>query len=260
MKRVFFVVVVACIAVLVWIAYQFMNINLDQVAPITKRDPTPTLAATKPDAGIRVNNESYAYSLVRVAIASNITLIPNFTDKTDAKTLADANGCRQAISGGFYDKAGKPLGFFFADNRTLGQEIHSTLLNGFFWADTAGSALISTALPDIPYRFALQTGPLLLFNGQTMPLTIENDEHARRMVVGKTTNNQFIFLAVYSGESAYFGPLLSGLPSVVSSISSKDNLGIEDALNLDGGSASAFYSGDTRLSELTPVGSLFCVK
>lgn len=242
--------------------YQYMKAN-KSTTPISEKTLTPSPSptqVTKQEKTVSYNNERFAYSYFIVQNPANLSLIPNFSHPKDAQTLIADNACVSTINGGFYDTAGKPLGFFYANNRTLGQEIHSTLLNGFFWADTYGVALISTELPRIPFRFTLQTGPLLLFNGQTMALTIQNDEHARRMVVGKTTDNHFIFLAVYSRESVYSGPLLSDLPSVVFSISSEENLGIVDALNLDGGSASAFYNGETRLSELTPVGSLFCVK
>jgi uncharacterized protein YigE (DUF2233 family) len=233
-------------------------------ASISSQKIPNTLAptqVTKSEKTISFANETYAYSYIRVASTSDISLIPNFEYKTDIKTLAQSNGCATAINGGFYDSSGKPLGYFFTDNRTFGQQIPSLLVNGYFWVDAAGVAGISTKLPEnIFYRFALQSGPLLIVNNKILPLAINNDEHARRMVVGITSDNQLIFLSVYSGDSVYLGPLLSDLPSAVSFISSKENLGLADALNLDGGSASAFYNADTSLSELTPVGSIFCIK
>lgn len=202
----------------------------------------------------------YSYSHITVATTSAMTLIPNFSEKIDTRSLVDANVCSAAINGGFYDTAAKPLGFFFANNRTFGQETHSTLLNGFFWSGTDGIARISTELTGIPFRFALQTGPLLFWGGKPVPLAIRNDERARRMVVAKSADNHIMFFAVYNGDSVYDGPLLGDLPGIIFDIRTKENLEITEAVNLDGGSASAFYNADTRLSELTPVGSLFCVK
>jgi uncharacterized protein YigE (DUF2233 family) len=249
MKRASIGVVLVCIAVLIWIASQFMSINLRGETTVITEEPTAV-----------PSSEPYTYSLIRVSSASAITLIPNFSEKRDAKSLADDNGCRSAINGGFYDASEKPLGFFFTDNQTLGRYIQSRLVNGYFFATTDGVAHISTELPTVSFQFALQTGPLLVFGGKSMPLSIQNDEPARRMVVAKTINNQIIFFTVYNGNSVYEGPLLGDLPDIVSNISSKENLDIVDAINFDGGSASAFYSGEANLSELTPVGSIFCIK
>lgn len=229
----------------------------DALSPIAA--PTPTIAVQHVPS-VTINNEQFTYSYFIVQLPSDISLIPNFSRPKDVQTLMTENTCTSAVNGGFYDTAGRPLGYFFSNTRTYSAKIVSSLVNGFFWADDSGTALISTALPDIPYRFALQTGPMILFNGQTMVLTIQNDEYARRMVAGKTTDNQFVFLTVYSSDSVFSGPMLSQLPALVADISTKENLDIADAVNLDGGSASAFYSSDTRLSELTPVGSIFCVK
>lgn len=250
MKRFFIILVIACLCIFAWVVFQFAGIKLN-IEPVKfSESPTPTEAPS---------DEHYAYSLISVPSGSHVSLIPNFSGKIGAKTLADENGCTQAVNGGFYDTSGNPLGLFFTDTIEYGTQSQSTLFNGYYWSDASGT-YISTSRPENPYGFALQTGPLLVSDGQRMPLAIRNDEPARRIVVAKTTGNRDVFLAIYSRESVFGGPLLSDLPSVIESISRKNNLGITDALNLDGGSASAFYNGDTGLSELTPVGSVFCVK
>lgn len=214
--------------------------------------PTPT------PAPVTQNADPFTYSLIKPA--GSVRLIPNFTQKRDSGSLIDANGCRAAINGGFYDTDAKPLGFFYTDGTIIGKQIRSALVNGFFAADEQEIPFISAVLPDITYGFALQTGPLLFMNGEKLPLVIQNDEPVRRMVAAKTTDNRIIFITVYNGNSVYEGPRLADLPEIISGINAKENLEISDAVNLDGGSASAFYNGDTRLSELTPVGSLFCIK
>lgn len=245
-----------------WLWMVFLTIlgfvpKTDTLSPVS--NPTPATAVEQ-ISSITVNNEKFAYAYFIAPDSLTISLVPNFSQPKDVQTLMTDNECASAINGGFYDAAGKPLGFFYANTHMYGQKINSSLVNGFFWVETTGTALISTALPDIHYRFALQTGPVILFNGQMMSLAIQNDEHARRMIVGKTVDNDIVFLSVYSADSVFSGPLLSHVPKLVSDISTKENLSIVDALNLDGGSASAFYSNKTRLSELTPVGSIFCVE
>jgi len=157
-----------------------------------------------------------------------------------------------AINGGFYDTANKPLGLFRIGETVLAKQIQSNLLNGFLSDDG-----ITVAVPT--GRFVLQSGPLLIQRGNPLPLKIQNDEHARRMVAAKTGEG-FLFLTVYKEDSVFEGPLLADLPKVIQKINTKENLGIVDAINLDGGSASAFKNAETTLSELTPVGSLFCIK
>ncbi len=93
-----------------------------------------------------------------------------------------------------------------------------------------------------------------------MPLVIQHDEPARRTIAAKTRDNTYVFLTVYDENSVFGGPLLSDLPSAVEEISNREEFRIADAINLDGGSASAFYNGDANLSELTSVGSIFCIK
>jgi uncharacterized protein YigE (DUF2233 family) len=168
------------------------------------------------------------------------------------------NNCVSAVNGGFYDKQNRPLGYFQSNGKTFTPKIDSDLLNGFLWENASGSAVISRELPNTTVIFALQTGPMLMFDEKTLLLSINNDSRARRMVAGKNMYNQLVFFTVYNGDSVYDGPLLTDLPSVIQAIGTKENLNIAEAINLDGGSASAFYSGDTRLSELTPVGSLVC--
>ena len=78
------------------------------------------------------------------------------------------------------------------------------------------------------------------------------------MVVGITKKGETIFLVLYDPENTWSGPKLADTPGVLSGVI--ERLQLTDALNLDGGSASAFIRGDLSLEELTSVGSFFCVK
>lgn len=261
MKKIIFILVASLILIGGWIAYNAYTLFASRREP-TKLSvalpPTDTVTP-KPTKTITIGTVRYAYDYIGANDPSTITLIPNYSQKLDVKSLMEANTCVSAVNGGFYDKNSKPLGYMQSAGKTLGPKIESDLVNGFVW-DASGAAVISAELPRLSFTFAMQTGPLLLFDGQVQPLTIHNDAEARRMIAAKTTNNALIFLTIYNEDSVYLGPKLGDLPEIVQAISGKENLGIADAINLDGGSASAFYSGTTSLSELTPVGSLFCVK
>lgn len=230
-------------------------------APIKKPveiAPTATPEATQ-EKTVNDGTNTYTYDYFTVSDPNALTLIPNFSKKADAKTLFDENRCMNGINGGFYDTANKPLGEFQVGGTYYGGQIENELVNGFVWADASGSAIISSNLPYQSFRFALQTGPILLFNGLPIQLTINNDIGARRMVAAKSRQNQLIFLAIYNGDAVFDGPKLADVPTIIQNISNKEKLAIADAINLDGGSASTFYHGDTVLSELSPIGSLFCV-
>ncbi len=221
--------------------------------------PTPTQApVTQKITTVTWDGQTYAYAFFEAADVRRISFIPNFSDKKTTAALVDERNCSLAANGGFYDESGRPLGLFITNNTTLRNQVTNSLINGFFWATSAGNVGISSSLPDGPFVFALQSGPLLMQNATPLPLRITNDEHARRMIAAKTSRG-LAFIAVYTADSVFGGPRLANVPEILGAIASKEPLDIADAINLDGGSASAFYNGEISLSELTPVGSFFCV-
>ena len=217
--------------------------------------PTPP----PPAKTVTVDNQTIGYA-VFVVRAGQVSLIPNFTESKASGQLMSEHSCRAGVNGGFYDAAGRPLGLFESDGIGLRGISASTLINGFFGVSRADVPFINTGLPQASFRFVLQTGPLLVADGAAVRLTIRADEHARRMIAATTTDNTMVFIALYQPESVFDGPLLGHVPEFVLAIGQKESLAITNAINLDGGSASAFYTEQTTLSELTPVGSFFCVK
>jgi uncharacterized protein YigE (DUF2233 family) len=228
-------------------------------APHIPDAPTPTLMHNKVKT-VPFGSDQYAYDFFTVTNPATLLLIPNFSHPKDAESLISENHCTAAITGGFYDKQQKPLGYFQTGETIIGTKIDSALVNGFFWADASGSAVISTDLPRTDFHFALQSGPVLMFDGKVLPLSINNDKPARRMAVARSINNSLIFFTVYTEQSVFDGPLLADFPEIIGVIGRKEKMNILEAINLDGGSASAFYSADTKLPELTPVGSIFCFR
>lgn len=170
----------------------------------------------------------------------------------------DGHSCQSGINGGFYDTDGQPLGLFVA-GQIASKAIRSSLLNGFFTIN-AGTPSISQTPPEGNVRLGLQTGPRLLEDGSALPLRILRDERARRMVAAISSVNDVVFIALFSPDSVFDGPLLGDTPAIIRAISQQENINLVQAINLDGGSASAFYNQTVSLEELTPVGSMFCVK
>jgi uncharacterized protein YigE (DUF2233 family) len=215
-------------------------------------------SAAPPPKTITFGGRTYAYASIKT-YAADISLIPNFTQKTSVESMRDTYQCAQAVNGGFYDTKNTPLGYFLTDSYTHPQ-MQSALFNGYFTVSSGNEASITSSLPTHPLRIGLQSGPLLFMNNQVQSLRIQNDENARRIVAAITDDGGVLFIVLYTAESPFNGPLLADLPSLLSAVNTTELLHIVSALNLDGGSASAFFSPDTTLSELTPSGSVFCIK
>lgn len=255
MKRILFIIVGILIS---WSIFELWKTNTPVPAPESQSSQithTPTIAPTKT---VQVNAQETGYAYILTA-PSQVSLLTNFQTRTSARELMETQNCESGVNAGFYDTEGQPLGLFIADGQTLNQAVESKLLNGFFAVTPQNNAEIVDSNPKNA-RLAVQTGPLLMLEGSPLPLRILSDERARRMVAATTTNGEVVFLTLFSPDSVFDGPLLADTPVIVSEIAKQEGLSLTRAINLDGGSASAFYNQTISLAELTQVGSFFCVK
>lgn len=207
---------------------------------------------------IDVNGSTYAYAFFTVSDASTISLIPNFTEKIVSSEIAKTNTCQSYINANFYDTNGNPLGLWRTGSTIRNVASNNKTFNGFFSVSTKNIPLIGFEEPVSP-RFAIQTGPMLLSGGTTLMLRIQNDSPARRMVAVLGKETTLYFMTIFTKESTYSGPLLTDLPVIVNAIGDRENIDIFEAINLDGGSASAFSNGSVTLQEFSPIGSMICV-
>jgi len=106
--------------------------------------------------------------------------------------------------------------------------------------------------------FSVQTGPLLIDNERPRKLIIKNDKNARRMFAATDNTGETYFGTVFLINAQILGPYLVDLPEIVNMISEKENIMWVKAINLDGGSASAFLGENLFLQEVNPVGSWWC--
>lgn len=193
------------------------------------------------------------------AAPESVELYPNFEEKLSSREARKKEGCRTLVSGGLYTKEGRPIGLFVSKKKKLRGEIEHLLYNGIF--GVAGKeAFISGSPPQEEMRFAVQSGPILFKDGAPQDLDLESDKEARRVVAAITGEGKVVFLTIYNTESAYLGPLLKDLPKVLVDVEEKTGLDFVAAINLDGGTASAFLTEEVQLAEIAPVGSYFCIK
>lgn len=193
------------------------------------------------------------------ADTSNLRLISNLQKKDISQDLVDQNKCINAVNGGFYDVSDVHLGLLVSNSKTISLYQKNSLLNGILSINQMDTPRITRDVPQDPLVNAVQSGPILMENAKVMDLNLARDKKARRMVAAVTGNNQLIFASIYDPESQLSGPTLDSLPSLVYLWGRKVNLELADAINLDGGSASAFYLPGKVLKEASPVGSLFCI-
>lgn len=219
---------------------------------------TPTPPTTAHTIDYELNGETFRAAWF-IANPGSITLTPNFTTKLTAREYKAQEGCRSLSNAGFYSTSFAPIGLFIHDGNTLNNFTENMLLNGIFSISSQGLASISVS--PLPYmRIAVQTGPILLSSGKKTLLAIKNDEPSRRVVVGITNDHSVVFSVFYNPENPYLGPLLELLPEHISVFKRQSGISLSDAINLDGGSASAFMTKGLDLEELTTVGSFFCIR
>ncbi|OGM75452.1 hypothetical protein A2382_04115 [Candidatus Woesebacteria bacterium RIFOXYB1_FULL_38_16] len=209
---------------------------------------------------ITYNGSTFTLNIYKVSDLDNLYLYNNLTNSKTSTNLTQINNCKFLINAGFYSTKEEPIGLFITEGETLSIFNTNALLNGIFTINSLATPRISKALPTDDIRLALQTGPILIENTSLQTIKLNNDKKARRMILAITGSNELYFMAIYTRESVFNGPFLTDIPLIIEKLNSELNLSIADAINLDGGSASAFISDSIKLTELSPIGSYFCEK
>jgi len=209
---------------------------------------------------VELDAKKYSASWGFVENAEKLELLSNFTQKKTAEDVFSFEKCKILTSAGFYTKDDKPTGLFISDGKILRKFSPNSLTNGVLSINYFGIPRITTTAPNDPLRIAIQVGPVLIDNTELRTLSLVNDSEDRRMVAAVTGENKLLFIVFYDPESAYLGPKLVDLPTALSEFEEKTKIEIADAVNLDGGSASSFYTPNFKFSEIQNVGAFFCEK
>jgi len=215
---------------------------------------------------ISLNGNEYKIVYYLIEDLSMLDLIQNFQEKTTSDKFVKENDCKFLASAGFYTEDSKPIGYFVTNGTEVSEFKSNSLLNGVLSINYFDTPRITRDVPKDALRIAIQTGPVLVENGSKLDLSMTRDQNARRVVALVTGSNELYFVVVYDSQSLYMGPELVEMKPVLSEFEKSTGIIIADAINLDGGTASAFYiSGENSanqkafgLSELSPVGSFFC--
>jgi uncharacterized protein YigE (DUF2233 family) len=220
----------------------FLTLVTPTVSPLPSPSISPALMA----------HGEYRYASVVISDVSNLSLTSNLSERRDAAGLAAAKKCQFLTNAGFYDTSNQHLGWFYTQGEEISPAITNRLFDGFL-SLVAGQAVIGFDRPEDAV-WGVQSGPVLVHDGIPLKLSIREDQPRRRVVAAINDNQDLIFMVIVSSQSEYGGPLLADLPQLVKSIDPE----IAAAINLDGGSASAFYSSEIQLKEYSPIGGYFC--
>lgn len=263
MKKIFFIILFAIFISVSLIILKARNETIEGKKREIVNTTSPSITPLPPDTTeIIFSDKKYLVSWIIVEDITKLSLYSNLENKDSTWALAEKNKCKNLVNGGFYTEDDKPLGLLIVNGETIEERKENSFIPEIFYATNDGKFEIGSQLQvfsNEKIRFALQTGPLLIDSGKPRKLRIKNDEFARRIVVGITSNKQIIFLAVFSGEENFKGPYLIDLPEIINQFQIKSGIGIQKAINLDGGSASAFFSNYLSLGEFTYIGSYFCI-
>lgn len=264
------IVIAGLILVIALSSIYYLNTRQKEKAEILSRQtqklitPTPMILPNGLIAEVKISKKNYKVLMLKINPGDKFTLIPNFREKIIPDTLVSENNCRAAVNGGFYKENETPLGLMIIKGNELGKPAVSRTANAFFWQDNNFQLDFAKYPPaDTSYLdFIFQTGPLITLGNRKLSTT--RDEYARRSLIGRDTNNNYYLLSVIAADNTFSGPFLSEIPLIFNSAAVKNIVEFNEVLNLDGGSASFYYSTDGQetltLSALSPVGSLLCLQ
>ena len=225
-------------------------------SPPSVHSPNPASAPPLPSPDLAQLGD-YRYAWVKLDNLAKLKLLPNHNTKASSEDLAKTHHCQVLVNGNFYDKQDKPLGWLVSQGETLSRPIVSSLFNGFLSLSTS-KVEISPSVPQGLVDLGLQSGPLLILDSKPLLLKINNDQPRRRIIAALNNQSELIFLVLIGADSLYSGPLLADTPKLVIALGQAIGQNLVAALNLDGGSASAFHTPTVHLNEYAYIGSFFC--
>jgi len=181
-------------------------------------------------AGRRVN--------VDVAVFSAKSTALRVIDNPDGQTLGAAmkrENCVCGVNGGYFDTEFKPLGLRVADGATFSPLRRARLITGILLQSDRGIEVVRVGEFSRTKKIAaaMQSGPFLV-EGNKRIRGLNDSQLARRTFAGTAANDRALMGVCSSVSLAELANILATVPIVGDSK-------IRRAMNLDGGSSSAFW-------------------
>ena len=159
-------------------------------------------------------------------------------DNPDGQSLAAVmkkQKCVCGVNGGYFGTEFKPIGLRIADGTTFSPLRRARLITGILLQSDRGIDVIRASEFSRTKKTvaAIQSGPFLV-EGNKRIRGLNDSQLARRTFAGTTTNDR-AFIGVCSDVS------LAGLANILATAPIVSDSKIPRAMNLDGGSSSAFW-------------------
>jgi exopolysaccharide biosynthesis protein len=173
-----------------------------------------------------------------LAIFSGKSCTLRVIDNPGGQTLAavmNREKCVCGVNGGYFDTNFEPIGLRIANAQTIAPLRRARLITGALLASSRGVQIVRAHefSPRQKVVAAIQCGPFLVDASQRVRGLNESDE-ARRTFAA-TARNERALLGFCSEVS------LADLATVLATVPIAADLKIQRAINLDGGSSSAFW-------------------
>jgi Phosphodiester glycosidase len=153
----------------------------------------------------------------------------------DLARLMQQQRCLAGVNGGYFDPDFAPIGLRIVNEQMMAPLQRARLTTGVLFASSRGVQIMRTRefsrRPKV--TAAIQCGPFLVDLAQRVPGL--NDSHLARRTFAATATGHWALLGVCSEVS------LAELAKILATTQFAGDLKIERALNLDGGSSSAFW-------------------
>jgi exopolysaccharide biosynthesis protein len=171
--------------------------------------------------------------------SATVRVIDNPISENDLATLMPRENCLAGVNGGYFDPENKPVGLLISDGKLVAPLRKARLLSGVMIVSNGRMQLLRVAEYSTKSKAtaALQCGPFLVDRGQPVP-GLNDTRQARRTFI--VTGADRSAIGYCSGVTlAQLGEILA-TPGII------PGLKVQRALNLDGGSSSAFWFAGER--------------
>jgi hypothetical protein len=243
-----------CATVLVLVVLAVFNARADWIEKASRNESSPDTGLIHRHIGFEdaVAGENAAVDLALFPIKSKFSLriVENAGGSADLAGAMPAAGCLAGVNGGYFDPNFAPLGLRIVDGKMVKPLIRARLMTGVLCSSTGTTQILRVAEYSRHRNAysALQCGPLLVDAGRPVK-GLDATRSARRTfaVIGSVR----AALGVCSNVS------LAQLAQILAVTHLADDSRVQRALNLDGGSSSAFWfkrNGDAfSISEVKSV-------
>jgi hypothetical protein len=175
---------------------------------------------------------------VDVAIFSAKSCALRVIDNPEGENLSATmkrEKCLCAVNGGYFDTDFKPIGLRITDSRSFSPLRRARLITGILQQSQRGIDVIRVSEFSRTKKIfaAIQAGPFLVGGNKSIH-GLNDSQRARRTFAGVASKNR-VLLGVCSNVS------LAALANILATAPVAANYKIRRAMNLDGGSSSAFW-------------------